>query len=172
MPCLAVGDHRAIVGIERREQGRGAVALVVMGHACAQTSFHRQTRLGSVQRLNLALLVAAQRGLVDLMLALVETWERSTGSNRIELAERSRIWRVNIDDGRLRTRAMERYLSVSKLPHNPRWCDVMRSAYFVLAAMQDGTSGEGGPAAPDGCSAGLYAGPCVEMTHPDASLRR
>ncbi|NUQ65408.1 MAG: hypothetical protein HUU20_23315, partial [Pirellulales bacterium] len=29
-------------------------------------------------------------------------------------------------------RAMERYLSVSKLPHNPRWRDVLRSAYYVL----------------------------------------
>ncbi len=70
--------------------------------------------------------------LVDLMQASVETWERTTGTNRLELAEKSRIWRVNIDDGRLRARAMERYLAVSKLPQNPRWRDVMRSAYFVL----------------------------------------
>jgi hypothetical protein len=27
---------------------------------------------------------------------------------------------------------MERYLSLSKLPRNPRWRDVLRSAYFVL----------------------------------------
>jgi two-component system, sensor histidine kinase ChiS len=74
-----------------------------------------------------------RRTLVELMLALVDTWERTTGSNRLELAEKSRIWRVNIDDGRLRARAMERYLSVSKLPQNPRWRDVLRSAYFVLA---------------------------------------
>ncbi len=71
--------------------------------------------------------------LVDLMQALVETWERTTGSNRLELAEKSRIWRVNIDDGRLRARSMERYLAISKLPQNPRWRDVVRSAYFVLA---------------------------------------
>lgn len=74
-----------------------------------------------------------RRELVALMLALVEAWERSTGHNRIELAERSRIWRVNIDDGRLRARAMERYLSLSKLPRNPRWRDVLRSAYYVLS---------------------------------------
>lgn len=74
-----------------------------------------------------------RRELVELMLALVDAWERSTGLNRIELAERSRIWRVNIDDGRLRARAMERYLSLSKLPRNPRWRDVLRSAYFVLS---------------------------------------
>ncbi len=73
-----------------------------------------------------------RRALVELMLALVDVWERSTGSSRLELAEKSRIWRVNIDDGRLRARAMERYLAVSKLPQNPRWRDVLRSAYFVL----------------------------------------
>lgn len=73
-----------------------------------------------------------RRALVELMLALVEAWERSTGTSRLELAEKSRLWRVTIDDGRLRARAMERYLSLSKLPRNPRWRDVLRSAYHVL----------------------------------------
>ncbi|NUO75592.1 MAG: tetratricopeptide repeat protein [Lysobacter sp.] len=73
-----------------------------------------------------------RRALVELMLAVVETWERSTGSSRLELAERSRIWRVTVDDGRLRARAMERYLALSKLPRQPRWRDVLRSAYYVL----------------------------------------
>lgn len=75
---------------------------------------------------------AFRLALVELMLAVVEAWERSTGRNRIELAERSRIWRINIDDGRLRARAMERYLSLSRLPQNPRWRDVLRLAYYVL----------------------------------------
>ena len=75
---------------------------------------------------------AFRKALVDLMLAAIEAWESATATNRIELAEKSRIWRVNIDDGRLRARAMERYLSVSKLPRNPRWRDVLRTAYYVL----------------------------------------
>jgi two-component system, sensor histidine kinase ChiS len=74
-----------------------------------------------------------RRGLVALMLLTLDAWERSSGQSRIEFAERSRIWRVNIDDGRLRARAMERYLSVSKLPQNPRWRDVLRSAYYVMS---------------------------------------
>ncbi|NNC24575.1 tetratricopeptide repeat protein, partial [Salinisphaera sp. USBA-960] len=52
-----------------------------------------------------------------------------------------RIWRVNIDDGRLRARALERYLAVSRLPRNPRWRDVLRSAYFVLGKC-DGLSAD------------------------------
>ncbi len=77
-----------------------------------------------------------RRVLVELMLAAIEAWESSTGTNRIELAERSRIWCINIDDGRLRARAMERYLSLSKLPQNPRWRDVLRSAYYVMGQCQ------------------------------------
>ena len=77
-----------------------------------------------------------RRVLVELMLAAIEAWERSTGKNRIELADRSRIWCINIDDGRLRARAMERYLSLSKLPQNPRWRDVLRTAYYVMGQCQ------------------------------------
>ncbi len=77
-----------------------------------------------------------RRTLVELMLSAMESWERSTGQNRIELAERSRIWCVNIDDGRLRVRAMERYMSLSKLPRNPRWRDVLRTSYYVLGQCQ------------------------------------
>ena len=73
-----------------------------------------------------------RRALVALMLASVDAWERTTGTTRLEFAEKSRIWRVTVDDGRLRIRAMERYLSTAKLPQNPRWRDVLRSAYYVL----------------------------------------
>lgn len=73
-----------------------------------------------------------RQDLVELMLATIDAWERGSGLNRIELAERSRLWRVHIDDGRLRTRALERYLNVARLPRNPRWRDVVRTAYFVL----------------------------------------
>ena len=30
-------------------------------------------------------------------------------------------------------RSMERYLSLAKVPRQPRWREVLRSAYFVLA---------------------------------------
>jgi len=73
-----------------------------------------------------------RHALVELMLCSIEIWERSTGLNRIELAERSRIWRVSIDGGRLRARTLDRYLSLAKLPAHPHWRDVLRTAYFVL----------------------------------------
>jgi hypothetical protein len=73
-----------------------------------------------------------RRALVELMLSALEHWECDTGTGRLELAERSRIWRVAVDDGRVRARSMERYLSLARLPQNPRWRDVVRTAYFVL----------------------------------------
>lgn len=75
---------------------------------------------------------AYRRALVELMLATVAAWERSTGKTRIELAEASRIWRITIDEGRLRVRALERYLSLAKLPRRPRWREVLRTVYYVL----------------------------------------
>ncbi|WP_313917416.1 tetratricopeptide repeat protein [Tahibacter sp.] len=74
-----------------------------------------------------------RRELVELMVYAVELWERVSGRTRIDLAEKSRVWRVTIDEGRLRVRAMERYLSLSRLPRQPRWREVLRTAYFVLS---------------------------------------
>lgn len=76
---------------------------------------------------------AHREALVAIMLDALSGFERSTGKTRIELAERSRQWRVTVDDGRLRVRAMERYLSLPRLPRMPRWREVLHTAYFVLA---------------------------------------
>jgi len=60
-------------------------------------------------------------------------WQKVTGESIIDLAEKSRIWSVSVDNGRLRTRSMNRYLSLDKLPANPRWRQVARTAYFVIS---------------------------------------
>jgi hypothetical protein len=57
---ITTGDDRTIKGIERREQGRGAVTLVVMSLGGRTTSLQGQPGLGAVECLHLALLVAAQ----------------------------------------------------------------------------------------------------------------
>lgn len=75
--------------------------------------------------------------LVELMTESLMLWEKSTGLGRVDLAEKSRIWRVTIDEGRLRTRAMDRYLNLAKLPRQPRWREVLRTAYFVLGECPD-----------------------------------
>lgn len=70
--------------------------------------------------------------LVRLMRTALEAWERASRKGRVELAESSGIWRITIDDGRLRVRAMDRYLSLETLPERPRWREVLRTAYFLL----------------------------------------
>jgi tetratricopeptide (TPR) repeat protein len=74
--------------------------------------------------------------LVELMLMALQLWEQDSQLGRIELAEQSKVWKVTIDDGRLRVRAMERYLSIEKLPKNPRAHNVTKTCSFVLANCQ------------------------------------
>ena len=121
------------------ERGDGLIVLGLHPRTEAATDAEPASAAGEVS--GTAMREEFRRALVELMLAVVDTWERTTGTSRLELAEKSRIWRVTVDDGRLRVRAMERYLALSKLPHNPRWRDVLRSAYFVL-----GQSGMEAPA--------------------------
>lgn len=78
-----------------------------------------------------------REALVKLMQDCHYYWQKVTGESIIELAEKSRIWSVSIDNGRLRTRSMNRYLSIDKLPSNPRWRQVARTAYFVLSKVSN-----------------------------------
>lgn len=137
--AFAAGDARPALHVELTpwEQGDGLVVMRLATPAEASAAEAGTMPSPAVAEVEPVLDEDAARAafrlaLVELMLAVVEAWERSTGRNRIELAERSRIWRINIDDGRLRARAMERYLSLSRLPQNPRWRDVLRLAYYVL----------------------------------------
>ena len=50
-------DDRAVEHVERGEQRRRAVPLVVVGHGAGAALLHRQAGLGAVERLDLALLV-------------------------------------------------------------------------------------------------------------------
>ena len=56
----ALADDPALQHVERGEQGRRAVPLVVVRHRPAAALLHRQARLGAVERLNLRLLVDRQ----------------------------------------------------------------------------------------------------------------
>jgi len=71
--------------------------------------------------------------LVKTMLDAVNVWESHSGTNKIELAEQSKIWTVSIDEGTLRTRSLDKYLSIDKIPSNPRWRNVAGTCHFILA---------------------------------------
>ena len=60
MALHVAADDRAVEHVQRGEEGRGAVALVVMGHRAEPALLQRQSRLGAVEGLDLALLVDRQ----------------------------------------------------------------------------------------------------------------
>src|SRR5712672_413166 len=60
MALHALANDLALKDIERCEQGRDAMALVVVGYGASAPLFHRQPRLGAIKRLNLALLIDRQ----------------------------------------------------------------------------------------------------------------
>src|ERR1035437_1454135 len=57
---LAQAEDPAVGGVERSKQGRRSIALIVVRHGCTAALLHRQTGLGPVECLYLALLVHAQ----------------------------------------------------------------------------------------------------------------
>ncbi|MBF0280794.1 MAG: response regulator [SAR324 cluster bacterium] len=70
--------------------------------------------------------------ITKVMTLALNYWETSTNKTKIELAEESQIWHVNIDDGSFKTRTLNRYLNVKTLPKKPRVQEVIRTANFVL----------------------------------------
>ncbi|QWP76499.1 tetratricopeptide repeat protein [Lysobacter sp. K5869] len=154
--AFSFGGERLQAQLSESGQGEGSIVLGLQraAAAVAPAAVEAAGAAGAADAIELgdepaapgdeALRHSFRRALVELMLAVVEAWERSTGQGRLELAEKSRIWRVTVDDGRLRARAMERYLSLSKLPRQPRWRDVLRSGYYVLAecALEESVRGE------------------------------
>ena len=71
--------------------------------------------------------------LVELMTLALTIWECSLGKSKVDLAQESGLWSVHACDGKLRTRTLDRYLCVSKLPAKPRWKEVVKTAKFVLS---------------------------------------
>ena len=60
MARLALRNNPVLQHIERREQGGGPVAIIVVGYSFHITQPDRQHRLGALQSLHLALLVDTQ----------------------------------------------------------------------------------------------------------------
>ena len=69
--------------------------------------------------------------IVDLMTRSLDLWSDLTGKGKIEFAETSGIWRVNLDKTSLQTRTLDKYLLADTLPTNPRWRDVVKTVNFI-----------------------------------------
>jgi len=75
-----------------------------------------------------------KEGLVSLLRTSLNLWERYTNQSKVELAERSRCWRVYVDGTTVKTRTFDKYLNVRSVPDRPRWRAVVRTANYVLAS--------------------------------------
>ncbi|MFH2131022.1 MAG: response regulator, partial [bacterium] len=70
--------------------------------------------------------------LVGLMRLSLTYWEAATGKDKFDLAEQSGLWKVQIDQGSLRARTLDKYLDTRQLSKHPRWKDVIKTAHYVL----------------------------------------
>ncbi|MBU3914842.1 response regulator, partial [bacterium] len=70
--------------------------------------------------------------IVGLMKTSLDFWTATTGKDKVEMAEESKIWRVYLDVGTYQTRTLDKYLDIDNLPNNPRWKDVEKTVKFVL----------------------------------------
>lgn len=77
--------------------------------------------------------------IVSVMTQSIAMWRRATGGSKIDFAEQSGIWRVNLDRSSLQARTLDKYLLIETLPANPRWRDVVQTAEFVLAEIDPQT---------------------------------
>ena len=60
MALHVAADHPPVEDIDRGEQRRCAVTLIIVGHGPGATLFHRQSRLSAIERLNLAFFIDRQ----------------------------------------------------------------------------------------------------------------
>ena len=73
-----------------------------------------------------------RQSLVEVMVLALGYWEITTEDSKLELAEKSKIWQTQLDGDGVRTRTLDRYLCLNKLPRYPRWVNVFKTAHYVL----------------------------------------
>ncbi len=71
--------------------------------------------------------------IVDVMQTALIYWEATTGNGKVELAEASQVWKVQLDKNTCRTRGLDKYLQCETLPKKPRVSSVIKTAEYVLA---------------------------------------
>ena len=87
MTLLALTDHGPVEGIECGKKCGCAMTFVVMGHRRGASFLQRQTGLGAVERLYLALLVAA---LHERMLGWIQVQTHDVPIVSRQIADRAR----------------------------------------------------------------------------------
>ena len=115
MALHVAADHRAVEDVHRGEQRRRAVALIVVRHGSGAALLQRQSGLGAVQRLNLALFVDRQDdgvgGRIDIEPDDVAQFvDEARIVGQLELAHPVRLQTMGAPDALNRTHAEPRRL--------------------------------------------------------------
>lgn len=112
----------------KRKQERKELRLAIKSHQ-QQLSLLAEEQVLTKSDSNSQL----QNLLVEVMILLVNVWEKHTGQDKIDLAEKSKAWRVTIDNGTLRTRSLDKYMNIKSIPKFPRWKNVIKTCHFILS---------------------------------------
>ncbi len=74
---------------------------------------------------------SSRNDLIQATRLAIRLWEKYSGKSKATLAEASKIWRVYVDGGTIKTRTLDKYLNEKTLPKNPRWRSVIKTMDFV-----------------------------------------
>lgn len=74
---------------------------------------------------------------VNVMCSALTCWEHDLGKTKLALADESKIWPVYIDKSTPTTRTLDKYLTLSSCPKNPRCQRVVDTAEFVFEQLGD-----------------------------------
>ncbi len=79
--------------------------------------------------------VKTREAIVEILSISLRYWEQSTGKTKIELAEESMIWTVSNEKNGSRTRTLDKYLKLSRLPENIRiLIELLGAEYATIPA--------------------------------------
>ena len=115
------------------EQENNSIQTNASSPSNSPSSHPGEEQVGDKEKSSQQLKQKLREVLVETMLTAVSIWESYTKSNRVELAEKSKIWTVSVDNGTLRTRSLDKYINLEKIPLNPRWRNVAGTCHFILA---------------------------------------
>ncbi len=93
-------------------------------------TFHQA--LGNLRDTQRAQEPSFRESAVDALNLALMLWQTHTGLGKRELAEQSGLWSVHLESrGVFRTRQLDRYLNLKKLPQHPKWHKLLQTLYFV-----------------------------------------
>jgi hypothetical protein len=125
-PGLALANDRACLHVERRKQGRAAVALIAVRHRPAFPRLHRQAGLAAAERLDLAFPVDGKHGGQLLRVQVRPTTSRSFSANSgsFETLEPFAWWGFSL---------CSRQMPCTAIREMPTCHDIVRQLHCVAA---------------------------------------